>query len=172
MATFTAGAAKGKHPFPGLGVGSQELRVKGWINIAANPADGDIYQMCNIPDGALITHGVWMGSDIDTGTEALDIDLGWAANGTSSAATRVALDGTEYTDSGNAADPDGFVNGGVLTGDAVTDLMAAGTFYRPIILGKPLYFAKKTMCQMEANAAANAFAAGNIQVILYGEIIG
>lgn len=169
MATFTSARAAGNFPTPGPGHASQPVMLNGFYNITANPADGDIYQMFRIPKNVLIHGGWFTGTDMDTGTEALDLDVGWAANGTAAAATYIGPDGTSWTDSGYTADPDGFVNSGVLTGDAIaTDLVAAGVFWRPIILGKPLYFADDTMCQVEANAAAATLAAGNMQVMLWG----
>ena len=172
MATFTGGMAAGAAPAPSTGHGSAGIIIRGFINVSANPADGDIYKLCKIPTGCLIFGGVFSGDDMDTGTETLDMDLGWAANGTSSAATRIDIDGTEYTDSGYTADPDGFVNSGVITGDAITSLLAAGKFYLPVALGKPLYFAKETIVQVEANAAAATLASGNMAVVLHGQMIG
>jgi hypothetical protein len=42
-----------------------------------------------VPAGATVIGGFFQGADIDTGTETLDIDIGWASNGTD-AATRMA----------------------------------------------------------------------------------
>jgi hypothetical protein len=87
---------------------------------------------------------------MDTGTEALDLDVGWAANGAED------------------ADADGFCNSGVLSGDAITDLVAAGINYRPFpMAAAPLTFTKTTTVQAEANAAAATFASGTIFVVVY-----
>jgi len=75
----------------------------GTYTLAANPSQNDVIEFCKVPAGATVIGGFFQGADIDTGTEALDIDIGWAANGT------------------DAADTDGFGNLGVLTGDAITD---------------------------------------------------
>lgn len=172
MATFTGSRAAGSFPAPGLGHASGGLDIDGFINIAANPADGDIYKLCKIPAKCIIFGGWFAGDDIDTGTEALDIDLGWAANGLASAETITRADGDVYTDVGYQASVAGFVNSGVLSGDGITDLTAAGKFWRPIFFGKPLYFGAATTVQAEANAAANALTAGNLMVYLRGQIIG
>lgn len=172
MATFTGPRAERKMPTVGHGYGGTPIVVRGYINVAANPADGDIYELCWTPPKFLMFWGMWSLADIDTGTEALDIDLGWAANGGTSGDTARSMDGTEWTDVGYQADPDGLSNAGVLTGDAVANLTAAGASARLILPGQPLYFHSKTLIQAEANAAANAFTAGYMNVWLNGEIIG
>lgn len=122
----------------------------GTYAVAANVEDGDIFELCKIPAGAVVVGGFFSTGDLDTGTEVLDIDLGWAANGA------------------EAADPDGFVNSGVLTGDAITDLLAAGSNMRPFPMATgPLTFTAETTIQAEANVAANAFAAGTIYACVF-----
>lgn len=118
--------------------------------VAANVEDGDIFELCRLPAGAVVVGGAFWATDLDTGTEALDIDIGWAGNGT------------------NAADADGFVNSGVLTGDVITDLLAAGNNYRPFVMSAgPITFAAETVVQAEANVAAATFASGTIYVAVY-----
>lgn len=151
----------------------------GWYPIAANVEDGDIFEMLWIPARTVIFGGHLTGGDLDTGTEALDMDLGWAANGGESTDSYtfphevgsdgdVAATNATLTNAGYQADPDGFGNFGVWTGDGVTDLFAAGQIYRPIVLPKPLYFSRDTKVQIEANVAANVFAAGDVTVMLFG----
>jgi len=77
----------------------------GSYTIPAVVEDGDIFEMCRLPAGAVVVGGMFYGDDIDTGAETLDLDVGWAANGGS---------GTFDT-----ANPDGFGNLGVLTGDVL-----------------------------------------------------
>lgn len=135
----------------------------GTYSVAANVEDGDIFELCFVPAGALVVGGAFWCSDIDVGTEALDMDIGWADNGAGAETLRVA-DGTVYTNmlTGVAA-PAGFVNSGVLTGDAITDLIPAGVNYRPFVMSSgPVYFASKTKIQAEANTAAATFAAGTL----------
>lgn len=118
--------------------------------VAANVEDGDIFELFRVPDGAVVVDGVVRADDMDTGIEALDMDIGWAANQTDS------------------ADPDGFGNLGVWTGDAVTDIKPEAYIYYPFggVLkdGVKAFTAGggETMIQIEANAAATTFAAGDV----------
>jgi hypothetical protein len=161
MVAETLTATRGATGFPIASfAGAGILQVAyGTYTIPAVVEDGDIFEMCWVPAGAVIVGGMFYGADIDTGTETLDMDLGWAANGGS---------GTY-----DAADPDGLGNLGVLTGDAfaagnispVTGLMyplsgvlAAGTLPQ---------FTKKTKLQIEANAASNAGHTGVITLVVY-----
>lgn len=120
--------------------------------------DGDIRKALILPRRSLVVGGeLWCG-DLDSGTETIDIDVGWAANGAGTGAgTTYTIPGTTITfaNSGGSASATGFINSGVLTGDAITDLVAAGINYRPVPLPTgPLYFAENTVIQFEVNAAA------------------
>lgn len=131
----------------------------GSYTIGAAVEDGDIFEMCRVPAGAVIVGGWFYGADIDTGTETLDMDIGWAANGGS---------GTYDT-----ADPDGLGNLGVLTGDA----FAAGNVSPVVGLMYPLSgllatgvlptFTRETKIQVEANVASNAGHTGLITVVVF-----
>lgn len=139
----------------------------GEILVSANPADGDIYKLVTLPAGALVVDAEFWIADLDTGTEVLDIDFGWAANG-GGVETFTASDGTVYTNAFGTADPDGFITtGDVLEGDATTDqpIIDAGTgSYRrsgKFTTGYK-YASRETVVQAEANVAANAFTAGKI----------
>jgi hypothetical protein len=148
--TLTGTRAADGFPVAGHGFAGNLKVAYGSYAVAANVEDGDIFELCKLPAGAVVLGGAFYSGDLDTGTETLDIDVGWAANGTES------------------ADPDGFVNSGVLTGDAITDLLAAGSNYRPFPMATgPLTFTNETIVQAEANAASAAFAAGTIYVVVY-----
>lgn len=149
MATVTGTRAASTFPvYQPTGAGIL-CAAYGSYSVASNPADGDIWQLCKIPAGAVVVGGYFWASDMDTGTETLDIDVGWAANGN------------------EAADPDGLVNAGVLTGDAITGLTAGGNV-RPFDMSAgPLTFTAETTIQAEANAAAATFAAGTIYVVVH-----
>lgn len=131
----------------------------GTYEVAANVEDGDIFEMCKLPAGAVCLGGMFYGDDLDTGGEALDMDVGWAANGGS---------GTY-----DSADPDGFGNFGTLTGDA----FAAGNVSNVAGLIYPFAgnfangdlptFTAETTVQVEVNTAATTFAAGAISVVVY-----
>lgn len=156
--TFTAAQAARTFPVRApVGAGILCAAI-GSIAVAANPTANDIYEMCWIPAGATIVGGEVRAADIDTGTEALDMDLGWAANGGS---------GTYDT-----ADPDGLGNFGVWNGDA----FATGNFsivagnvmtFAGAYLGVGVYpgpFSFKTLIQFVCNVTANAFTAGQLSV--------
>ena len=126
----------------------------GVYELAANVEDGDIFKMCKVPANATVVGGWIYGDDLDTNaTETLDMDIGWAANGS------------------DAADPDGFGNLGVWTGDAVTDLkVVAGTMFplQGVLLADgPKTFAAETTIQVEANAAAATGGTGTLSVVVY-----
>jgi hypothetical protein len=176
MAAETLTGARAASTFPAQGSGWASSLVSCWgtYAIAANVEDGDIFELCKTPStgaGFLLLGGWLSSADIDTGTEALDMDLGWAANGSSAAATMTMPWGTSFSDSGYTASPTGLGNFGVWSGDAITDLMAAGSVYRPIILPVPLWFAIPTKIQVEANTPANAFTAGSVTVTLLGHVL-
>jgi hypothetical protein len=108
MATYTATRAASTFPvsglptYPGLGV------AWGVYTHATNLAAASIIEYCRVPKGATVIGGFFQATDLDTGTEELDIDIGWAANGT------------------DLADPDGFGNLDVLTGDVSVHVPVAG----------------------------------------------
>jgi hypothetical protein len=152
-------------PF-GHGLAGTVKAAIGKYTIAANLEDGDIFELCKLPANCLVIGGMYHLGDIDTGTETVDMDMGWAANG-GGAATFTDSGGTTWTNAGENADPDGFVNSGVLTGDAITDLLAGGNL-RPFPMASgPLYFSRETIVQAEANAAAATFAEGTLYVVVY-----
>jgi len=142
--------------------------------VAANVEDGDIFEMLEIPANVLVVGGEFWTEDLDTGTETIDLDVGWAANGGSTESITLSS-GRTFTNAGGTADPDGFANAGVLTGDAVTsEPQVTGGNYRKFhtFTDGPKYFSRKTMVQVEANAAAATFAAGNIWVRVDYLVIG
>jgi len=161
MVAETLTAARANAGFPTYAPQGEGAVAAAWgeYNIAAAVEDGDIFEMCKVPAGAVIIGGYLIGADIDTGTETLDMDLGWAANGGS---------GTW-----DAADPDGLGNLGVLTGD----VFAAGNISNVAGLLYPLNFTtaagrmprftKETTIQIEANAAGNAGHTGYVTVVVY-----
>lgn len=116
--------------------------------------DGDIRKALIIPRRSLVVGGeLWCG-DLDSGTETIDIDVGWTANGGGSATYTIPGTSMTFTNAAATASATGFINTGVLTGDAITDLLAAGN-YRPVpLLTGPLYFSENTLVQFEVNAPA------------------
>ena len=123
----------------------------GIYEVGAAVEDGDIFEMCRVPAGAVVIDGFVRGDDIYTGTETLDIDIGWAANGS------------------DAADPDGFGNLGVWTGDASAQKPEVQVHYpfNGVLKDGPKTFVNETVIQLEANAASNAGHTGTVYVGVY-----
>ncbi|MFO1126464.1 MAG: hypothetical protein U1E25_15060 [Methylocystis sp.] len=157
MATLTADRAKATFPvFKGDGAG--DLCAAYGSYTWASALSTDTVQLCRLPAGAVVLGGWIMGDDLDTGTEALDFDIGWAANGV------------------EVANPDGFGNFGVVTGDAFSAgnlSMSAGiNYWLPAVTGSvladtgPQAFTNETIITMTINAAANAGGTGTISIVL------
>jgi hypothetical protein len=154
MATLTGTKAAATAPVPGLPVPTGVLGVAwGIYNLAANPSQNDVIEFCKVPAGATVIGGFLQGADIDTGTEAFDLDIGWAANGT------------------DAADTDGFGNFGVMDGDAVAQFRPVAGIYYPFvnIIQDAGYktFAAETKIIGTVNAAANAGGTGVLKVVVF-----
>lgn len=145
MATLTADRAKSTFPvFKGEGSGAV-CAAWGKYTLAVNPTAADIIEFVRLPAGAVVIGGWLRGEDIDTGTETLDIDIGWATNGV------------------EAADPDGFGNFGVITGDVVTEWKPEVSIMLPlngVLKSGPVAFTKETIVQGVVNAAAQAGGTG------------
>jgi hypothetical protein len=109
MATVSAARASATLPVPGTGV----LRVAhGTYEHAANLAATTLIEYCRIPAGAVVVGGYWCADDLDTNSsEEINVTIGWAANGV------------------EVADPDGFGDLGVMTGDVSVHLGAAGLWF-------------------------------------------
>ena len=124
----------------------------GTLAIAAAFEVGDIMQMYRLPKNAVVFDGMMYGGDLDDGTEALELDCGWAANGTES------------------LDADGFGDLGVITGDAITGLRAAASIYYPlqktIFTDGPKSFSAETVIQITAVAASHGGHTGTINLII------
>lgn len=146
MATLTGSRAAANFPvsaYAGAGV----LQVAyGSYTLAANPTAADVIAFCKVPAGAVVIGGHFRGEDIDTGTEALDIDIGWAA------------------------DTDGFGNFGVLTGDATTDVKPEVSILYPLngtLKSGPVTFTSETTIIGTVNVAANAGGTGVLWVSVF-----
>lgn len=164
MATLTAANAASTAAVKGHGMAGNVKCAWGTYTLAANPTAADILQFCRVPAGARIVGGNLYGADIDTGTEELDLDIGWAANGGS---------GTY-----DAADPDGLGNFGVITGDA----FAAGNISNVTGINYPLagllvtgvlpYFTRETIIQGVFNVDAATGGTGILTLVVYYVIEG
>lgn len=110
MATTVSGPRAGStFPVSGLPIPAGVPGVAwGTYTHASNLAATTTIGYCRVPAGATVIGGFFQCADLDTGTEELDIDIGWDAYGD------------------QVADPDGFGNLDVLTGDASVHLPVAG----------------------------------------------
>jgi hypothetical protein len=150
MPTFTSSqVASGRAHKPLIG-DPGVCSAYGEINVTANPAPSDIYELVRLPAGATVIGGYFYIDDLDTGTETLDIDLGWAGNGA------------------EALDADGFGNNGVLDGDAVAGIKPEVGSWRPLggvlFTTGPQTFTRETIIQATCVATAATFAAGKMWV--------
>lgn len=156
MTTFTATRAASTFPVGGPGPGGSAKMAHGSIAIAVNPIAGDIYEMCRIPDGAIVTGGYLMASDMDiNATETLDMNLGWAGNGS------------------EAADSDGLGNFGVWSGDATGTKPEAGSYFAAggvLLTAGSKTFNGETVIQVECVVTAATFAAGQLTVVIFYDI--
>ena len=139
----------------GHGIRGNVKFAYGTYEIAAVVEDGDIFEMCRLPPGAVVVDGFVRADDIDTGSEALDMDVGWAANGT------------------DAADFDGFGNLGVWSGDSIAGIKPDVSIYFPfngVLKDGPKTFTsltEDTIIQIEAHTPSNAGHVGTIFVGVY-----
>jgi hypothetical protein len=153
MTTFTAARAASNLPVVRPAAGSLAV-AWGTIEVAANPVAADIYQMCRLPRGAVVTGGWIYSDDLDTNAaETLDLDVGWAANGV------------------EVADPDGFGNLGVMGTDTVAGIKPEAGYQFPfggtLITDGPRSFSAETIVQVTCVATAATFAAGTLSVVVY-----
>lgn len=154
MATSTATRAASTFPvFQATGSGIL-CCAYGTIEVTANPTAADVFNMCKIPAGAVVVGGQVFSDDLDTNaTETLDLDVGWAANGT------------------EAADSDGFGNLGVMGTDTVAGIKPeAGYNYQfggKLITDGPQTFTAQTTITVTCVATAATFAAGTLSVVVY-----
>lgn len=154
MAAETLTATRAASTFPvsqGHTAGAVHV-AWGTYAVAANVEDGDIFEMCKIPKGATIVDGFIQLEDMDTGSEALDLMVGWAANGV------------------DAADPNGLCLAHVFTGDISVhlDVASSRVFFGGLLTEEgPKTFSAETVIQVEANTPAATFAAGQMTVVVY-----
>jgi hypothetical protein len=150
--TLVATRAASTFPVSAHGFGSNLKVAYGTYSVAANVEAGDIFSMCKVPKGSTVVMGWVYGADLDTGTEAMDIDVGWAAT------------------ADEATDVDGFGNFGVWSGDAVTDVKPEVSVWYPfggvLRTAGPKTFTAEATIQLYANVAANAFTAGVLTVVV------
>lgn len=152
MGTFTATRAAANFPVTKPSAGSAGV-AWGTIEVAVNPIALDVYQMCRVPKGAIVTGGYIYSDDLDTNaSETLDLDIGWAANGV------------------DAANSSGFGNLGPLLTDTLAGIKPEAGYQFPfggkLITDGPQAFAAETIITVNCVATAATFAAGTLSVVV------
>jgi hypothetical protein len=94
-------------PLAGQGDAGVVRAAFGIYEISGAMAINSTIDMCHLPKDAIILGGYLTGDDLDTGTEAMELDVG------------LRTKGTLYGDT--SVDADALLNSGVLTGDALND---------------------------------------------------
>jgi len=150
-ATLTGSRAKTTIPMGGTGPGGDMKVAWGTAEVDASSEDGDIFEVCWVPAGATVIGGLIYSEDGDTGIEALDIDIGWAANGV------------------DAADPNGLGDLGTWTGDASKTAPTGNVFHLSGVLQAdgPKTFTVNTKIQLETNTAAATGVAITVTVLVF-----
>lgn len=144
MATLTADRAASTVPVSSFGGGIANFSW-GVYELAANPSAADIIKFCKVPACKLVD-GFLRGDDIDTGTEAFDMDIG------------------------TSADTDAYGNLGVITGDAVTEVKPETQIWMPLngtLKDGPASLTAETTIQGLVNAGANATGTGTLYLGVY-----
>ena len=154
--TLTADNAKSGAKVFGHGIRGNVKFAFGTFEVLGVVEDGDIFEMCRLPPGATVIDGFVRADDIDTGaTESLDMDVGWADNGTDSALK------------------DGFGDLGVWNGDALVDIKPEVQIWFPfngVLKDGPKTFTsltEDTIIQIEANTPSNTGHVGTLYVGVY-----
>ena len=147
-------ATRAAATFPVSGLPNKGVLGVAWgvYTHASNLAATTEIEYCRVPAGATVIGGFWQCADLDTGTEELDIDIGWSGNGT------------------DAADPDGFGNLGVLTGDVSVHLPVAG-IYVPLagVIQESGFktFAAETVLKATVNTDAHMGGTGVSKLVVF-----
>lgn len=135
-------------PVPGVGASGDLKVLFGSRTFTAAASSADVVKMFKIPAGFTPLFGWLVGSDIDSGTEALELDVG------------VTGDATKYLDSG------------VITGDTIANEKITVGIKIPLqedlMTVKPTEVTSETDCIVTVTAAANAGGTGVITVYLCG----
>jgi hypothetical protein len=159
MTTYTATNAASTVPVAGHGFGHTKKQAYGVYNVTASLAATDIIRLCRVPKGAIVTGGTFYGTKMETTSSgaALDIDIGYEANGTDS------------------ADPDAFGNNGVLITAAVSGVKPEADVFRYPLAGVllatgPKTLAAETIISATVVASATSWASGYIGVVVDYEL--
>lgn len=151
MATYTTNEAQSYASVPGVGMGALQIAT-GTLELGTAISANDVLEFLRVPAGANIVMGWLYGDDLDTGTETLEIDIGWAANGVES------------------ADADGLLDSGVISGDAVTGIKEETGIWRPLggklLTDGPQQFSAETVIQGDVVAGPNSGGTGTLTLVV------
>jgi len=147
-------ATRGAATFPvagGVGNALSNKRQWGTVEITSNPAAAQLFNMCRVPKGAVITGGRLLGDKLDSsgsGSALLDIDIG--------------------TNNGTTADTDALGNFGVLNPAAVAGVKPEIGHNMPLggllMSDGPITCSAETIITATVVASALAFATGTLTV--------
>lgn len=156
MTTFTAARAATDFRVSGPGVGGSAKMAYGTIEIGVNPVAADVYEMCKLPQGAVVTGGYVTAGDMDTNaTETLDMNLGWLANGD------------------EIVDADGFGDLGVWSGDATGTKPEAGNYFAAagvLLTDGPKTFNAPTTIALTCVVTSATFVSSFVTVVIFYDI--
>lgn len=135
-------------PVPGTGEAGNLKVLMGSFTITTALAINSVINMFTIPKGFTPLFGAIQGSDLDTGTETLELDVG------------ITGDTTKFLDSG------------VITGDTIANEKITVGIKIPLqedlMTVKPTAFTEDTTCIVTVTAAAAAGGTGVVTVWLAG----
>lgn len=156
MATLTATRASSTRAVSGHGFSGNKKQAWGTYTVSASLAAGDVIEMCRVPKGAIITGGMFRGSVIEVTVQTLDIDVGYATNGT------------------DAADTDAFGNLGTLNGTAVAGIKPETGYAYPLagvlLSAGPKTLAAETVISLLVNASATTWTSGVLSLVVDYEL--
>ena len=148
--------ARAAASFPAFQSHASGLLCAAWGSeaIATNPTAGDILSVCKVPAGATVLQGCIYADDLDTNvSETLEIDVGWAAN------------------ADEVADPDGFGDFGVVTGDVVAEYKPVAGIVMPLqgtlFSAGPKTFTAETTITATFVAGAATGGTGQLTIVVY-----
>lgn len=134
---------------PGVGDGGNLKVLIGTYTFASITVINDVVKLFTIPKGFTPLFGRLVGADLDTGTEALELDVG------------VTGDTTKYLNSGVITGDTGEPNNKITVG-IMLDLQ------EDLITVKPTAVTADIDCLLTVTAAANATGTGVVTVYLCG----
>ena len=133
---------------PGSGIAGSVIALYGSIELSTAIIINDTINMFTAPKGFTPLYGWLVGDDIDTGTEALQLDVG------------ISGDATKYLDSG------------VITGDTIANEKITVGIKIPLqeelMTVKPTAFTADTDIIVKVTAAPNAGGTGTLSLIMCG----